>query len=144
MQNTTLTFFLIFVCLLSNSTKAQVDRRVAPNTTTTQKSEPIDPLESAMTYLKKELTLDSFQEAAIKIYVKENFEASDKIRYSDLPESEKKLHLEKIVKSFDEKVIKILNPDQIKKYELLQNKRKNKKESKKEKKKEEEEKEEDK
>lgn len=134
MKKIIFTFFLIFVGLTSNSIAAQVDRRVAPNLATPPKAEPFDPVESAMTYLKKELALDSFQAAAIKIYVKENFEASDKIRSSDLPETEKTNEIEKIVSNFDEKVIKILNPDQIKKYEELQTKRtkKNKKKDKKE------------
>lgn len=136
MRTIILRLVFIFLCFYSSSTRAQVDRRVAPNTTTTQKSEPIDPVESAMTYLKKELSLDSFQEAAIKVYVKENFEASDKIKLLDIHDSEKKTMLNKIVDSFDAKVIKILNPDQVKKYESLINKRKNKKESKKESKKE--------
>lgn len=122
-------FTILFIGFFSCSIKAQNNRRYDPNTnpTTTQKQAAIDPIESTMSYLKKELSLDSFQEAAIKIYVKENYEDTDKIRFSDLPDSGKKAQMEKIIKIFDEKVIKILNPDQIKKYEQLQSERTNKK-----------------
>lgn len=134
MQKIIFTIILILFVFSSNTIFAQVDRSVSPNLATPPKAEPIDPLVSAMTYLKKELSLDAFQEAAIKIYVKENFEASDKIRFSDLPETEKTNQIEQIIKNFDQKVIKILNPDQIKVYEELQKKRTKKKDKAKKKK----------
>lgn len=123
---------LIISGLSSNMIEAQVNRQVVPNTQTSpQKYEAPDPVESTMTFLKKELTLDSFQEAAIKLYVKENIEASEKISAQNISYDEKMIQYEKIITVFDEKVIKILNPDQLKKFQELQAKRNSKKEPKK-------------
>ena len=125
---------LITFGLFNNQINAQVNRQVVPNTQTSpQKYVAPDPVESTMTFLKKELTLDSFQEAAIKIYVKENIEASEKISAQNISYDEKMIQYEKIITVFDEKVIKILNPDQLKKFQELQAKRATKKEPKKKK-----------
>ncbi|WP_396174441.1 hypothetical protein [Flavobacterium sp.] len=134
MKKIFITFLLIVVGLPKNQAIAQVNRQVVPNTQTTpQKYEAPDPVESTMTFLKKELKLDSFQEAAIKIYVKENVEASKKISEQNISYEEKLIQYEKVVNVFDEKVIKILNPEQLLKFQELQAKRTSKKESKKKK-----------
>lgn len=143
MKKIIFTFLLIVIGLQKNQAIAQVNRQVVPNTQTTpQKYEAPDPVESTMTFLKKELTLDSFQEAAIKIYVKENIEASEKISAQNISYDEKMIQYEKIITVFDEKVIKILNPEQLKKFQELQSKRTTKKEPKKKNKKKDKEKEE--
>ena len=105
-----------------------------PNTQTSpQKYEAPDPVESSMTFLKKELNLDYFQEAAVKIYVKENIEASKKISEQNISYEEKLIQYEQVITVFDEKVIKILNPEQLIKFQELQAKRTNKKQPKKKK-----------
>lgn len=132
MQKIIFSVLLIISGLSSNMIEAQVNRQVVPNTQTSpQKYEAPDPVETTMTFLKKELTLDSFQEAAIKLYVKENIEASEKISAQNISYDEKMIQYEKIITVFDEKVIKILNPDQLKKFQELQAKRNSKKEPKK-------------
>lgn len=143
MKKILVSILLIYFGLTTTSMEAQVNRRVVPNTQTApQKYEAPDPVESTMTFLKKELTLDSFQEAAIKIYVKENIEASEKISAQNISYDEKMIQYEKIITVFDEKVIKILNPEQLKKFQELQSKRTTKKEPKKKNKKKDKEKEE--
>lgn len=114
-----LLLFTLFICFTSFSQNK-------PNKTK-------DPLEITMEHLKKELLLDSFQEAAIKIYLAENFSENEKIFNSEIPNDEKKTKSETAKKSFDEKVIKLLNPNQIKLFDDLKNKRKSKKDSKKKK-----------
>ena len=134
MKKIIITILLMVVGLPKNQAIAQVNRQVVPNTQTTpQKYEAPDPVESTMTFLKKELKLDSFQEAAIKIYVKENVEASKKISEQNISYEEKLIQYEKVVNVFDEKVIKILNPEQLLIFQELQEKRTSKKESKKKK-----------
>lgn len=134
MKKIIITILLMVVGLPKNQAIAQVNRQVVPNTQTTpQKYEAPDPVESTMTFLKKELKLDSFQEAAIKIYVKENVEASKKISEQNISYEEKLIQYEKVVNVFDEKVIKILNPEQLLIFQELQAKRTSKKESKKKK-----------
>jgi Spy/CpxP family protein refolding chaperone len=121
---------LMTVGLPKNQVIAQVNRQAVPNAQTTpQKHEAPDPVESTMTFLKKELKLDSFQEAAIKIYAKENIEASKKISDQNISYEEKLIQYEKVVTIFDEKVIKILNPEQVIKFQELQAKRINKNQS---------------
>jgi len=127
-------YISILLLFAQNHISAQVNRQVVPNTQTTpQKYVAPDPVESTMTFLKKELTLDSFQEAAIKIYVKENIEASEKISEQNISYEEKLIQYEKVITVFDEKVIKILNPEQLIKFQELQAKRTNKKQPKKKK-----------
>ena len=134
MKKIIFTFLLIVFGLTKNQISAQVNRQVVPNTQTSpQKYEAPDPVESSMTFLKKELNLDSFQEAAVKIYVKENIEASKKISEQNISYEEKLIQYEQVITVFDEKVIKILNPEQLIKFQELQAKRTNKKQPKKKK-----------
>lgn len=128
---------IIFMLLLitfgfsKNQIYAQVNRQVVPNTQTApQKYEAPDPVESTMTFLKKELNLDSFQEAAVKIYVKENIDASKKISEQNISYDEKLILYEKVINEFDKNVSKILNPEQLVKFQELQNQRTNKNKSK--------------
>jgi hypothetical protein len=104
--------------------------------TNNSQKEKKDPLQATLEYFKKELSLDSFQEAAIKVYLIENQTSAEKIQNSDISNEEKKIKFEEAVKDFDEKLLKILNPEQIKVFEELKDK--NKEKSKKKKKKEEE------
>ena len=134
MKKIIFTFFLILFGLSKNQICAQVNRQIVPNTQTSpQKYEAPDLVESSMTFLKKELNLDSFQEAAVKIYVKENIEASKKISEQNISYEEKLIQYEQVITVFDEKVIKILNPEQLIKFQELQAKRTNKKQPKKKK-----------
>ncbi len=121
---------------------AQVDRSIGPsqyrNSKSSHKPEKKDPVEVSLAFLKKELNLDSFQEAATKVYLTENLAENEKIIALSLPSEQKKEKYDEAIKAFDEKMIKILNPDQITLFEGLKDKNKSKEKSKKKKKKEEE------
>ncbi|HRE76879.1 MAG TPA: hypothetical protein PLL09_03550 [Flavobacterium sp.] len=127
---------LIFILFLSlNNVYAQVNRAVGRTPQYHRekpKVEKKDPVELTITYLKEQLSLDSFQEAAVKVYLTENQTSAEKIHNSDITNDEKKLKFEEAVKDFDEKIIGILNPDQIKIFEELKEKKKSKKKKKKE------------
>lgn len=130
-------FLILFQSL--NSAYAQVDRSIAPSqykNNTSQKVVKKDPVEITLKYLKEQLSLDSFQEAAIKVYLIENQTNAEKINSSDISNNEKKAKFNEELKKFDVKIIEILNPEQIKIFEEL--KEKNKSKGKKKKKKEEE------
>ncbi len=121
---------------------AQVDRSIGPsqyrNSKSSYKPEKKDPVEVSLAFLKKELNLDSFQEAATKVYLTENLAENEKIIALSIPSEQKKEKYDEAIKTFDEKMIKILNPDQVKLFEALKDKNKSKEKSKKKKKKEEE------
>lgn len=118
---------------------AQVDRSIGPsqyrNSKSSYKPEKKDPVEVSLAFLKKELNLDSFQEAATKVYLTENLAENEKIIALSIPSEQKKEKFDEAIKTFDEKMIKILNPDQIKLFEVLKDKNKSKEKSKNKKKK---------
>lgn len=120
-----LSFIIIFIIVFSSNTVV--------GQTSSQNNKTPDPIASTVSYLKKELNLDAFQEAAVKVYVKENIETNQKIDSQDIAYEGKLVKYEQAAVEFDEKVSKILNPEQLKKFQELQEQRKNKKGSKKKK-----------
>lgn len=127
--------YVFVVFMIFNTIYSQVDRTVGRTPhyhRDKPKNEKKDPVELTLAYLKEELSLDSFQEAAIKVYLIENQTSAEKIHNSDVSNDEKKIKFEEAVKEFDEKIIKILNPEQIKKFEGLKDKNKKKSKKKKE------------
>ncbi|MCB0444001.1 MAG: hypothetical protein KDC50_08125 [Flavobacterium sp.] len=126
--------FLFVLFLIFNKVNAQVDRSVGrtPNYHTEKpKGAKKDPVELTLAYLKEELSLDSFQEAAVKVYLMENQKSAEKIHASDISNNEKKIKFEDAVKDFHENILKILNPEQIIIFEELKNKNNNKSKKKK-------------
>jgi hypothetical protein len=97
-----------------------------------------DPVVETMKYLKEELSLDSFQEAAVKSYLLENIAESEKMNAIMINPEEKRVKFEELRKVFDEKTKSILRPDQVEKFTKLSEDAKGNKKSKKKKKKEEE------
>lgn len=97
-----------------------------------------DPLVATMEYLKEELSLDSFQEAAIKSYLLENISESEKVNATSLNPEEKRIKFIELKNTFDKKTKSILNPKQTELFIKLSEDSKEKKKSKKKKKKEEE------
>lgn len=103
-----------------------------------QQREKKDPFVETMKYLKEELSLDSFQEAAVKSYLLENIAESEKANAILTNPEDKRTKFEELKKTFDEKTKSILRPDQIEKFTKLSEDAKGNKKSKKKKKKEEE------
>ena len=129
----------LIIFLIFNTVYAQVDRTVGRTPQYHRekpKADKKDFVELTLEYLKEKLSLDSFQEAAIKVYLIENQTNAEKIHNSDISNDDKKIKFEEAVKDFDEKLLKILNPEQIKVFEELT--KKNKEKTKKKKNKEEE------
>jgi hypothetical protein len=103
------------------------------------KKEKKDPIVATMEYLKKELSLDDFQEAAIKSYLLENISESEKVNATSLNPEEKREKFIQLKNTFDEKTKSILNPNQKELFiKLSEDLKGNKKSKKKNKKKEEE------
>jgi len=133
-------FLLCLSTLLSfHTVKGQMDRRngnqnqmQAPPP---KPSKPADPVVSTINYLKTELELDAFQEAAVSVYVKENFAELEKIVAQNSSNEEKIILSENLNNGLNEKIGILLNPEQLKKFEEIMSKRKNKKETTKKKKK---------
>ncbi len=103
------------------------------------KKEKKDPIITTMEYLKEELSLDSFQEAAIKSYLLENISESEKLSATSLNPEEKRQKFIELKNAFDEKTKSILNPKQKESFIKLSEDLKGNKKSKKKKKKKEEE-----
>ncbi|WP_291119731.1 hypothetical protein [Flavobacterium sp. UBA6135] len=82
-------------------------------------NEKKDPVVETMKYLKEELSLDNFQEAAIKSYLLENILESEKVIATSLNQEEKKLKFEELKNKFDLNTKSILNPDQIEIYNII-------------------------
>jgi len=96
---------------------------------------PVDPVVSTINYLKTQLELDAFQEAAVNVYVKENFAELEKIVAQNSSNEEKIIRSESLNSGLNEKISILLNPEQLKKFEEIISKRKNNKETTKKKKK---------
>lgn len=116
----------LIIFLIFNTVYAQVDRTVGRTPQYHRekpKADKKDFVELTLEYLKEKLSLDSFQEAAIKVYLIENQTNAEKIHNSDISNDDKKIKFEEAVKDFDEKLLKILNPEQIKVFEELTKKK---------------------
>jgi hypothetical protein len=130
----------IFICvlyMLCQYTYSQLDRSIGRDSQYHQERpipDKVDPIEQTLKQLKEKLSLDSFQEAATKVFLQENEKSAEKILNSSISNEEKKIKLDEAVKDFDEKFLKILNPEQIKIYEELKNNSKGKSKKKKKKK----------
>ena len=119
----------IFIILCSCGAYAQVDRTIGTSQykpSNFSKPEKKDPIERTLAYLKETLNLDGFQEAAVKSYLIENLNESEKMNNLLSNPEEKRKKFDELKKVFDEKTILILNPEQIKIFEKLGEKSKEK------------------
>lgn len=138
------TLFFIVIVLSIQTVTAQIDRRNGGQQNQMQMqpppskpSKPVDPIVSTVTFLKDELELDVFQEAAVTVYVKENFAEIEKIVAQNSSNDQKLIQSEKINNELNQKISELLNPDQLKKFEIIiENRKKGKETSKKKKKRE--------
>ena len=109
-----------------------------PQVNVPRNNEKIDPIKSSLDYLKKELTLDTFQEAAIKTFLEENQKETELILSMDIANVDKGEKLKTSYDKMEKQIEKFLNPKQIDLFKKLKEKqsgskkKKNKKEKKEE------------
>ncbi len=94
----------------------------------------IEKIESYMTQLKKDLTLDELQHIAIKNEITTNSKRMDILVKSDYTDEEKTSELKSIQEKMEKTIMSYLNPTQKEKYQLLKTQKPNKKDEKKKKK----------
>lgn len=90
---------ILFV-LITTISFAQLDRRIGrtPQMNNSNSQKKVDPKEAALNYLKKELNLDTFQEAATKTFIEENMKEREFILGLDISDADK---IEKLTVSND-------------------------------------------
>jgi hypothetical protein len=81
------------------------------------KTEKKDPIEQSLIALDKQLKLDDFQKAAVKVLLEEHQKESMKIVASNSSDAQKGNLLQKEKEKLDEQIGKILNPNQIEAFE---------------------------
>ena len=128
--------FLISFLLITALSFSQMDRRIgrAPTSNLHKKTEKIDPVQASMDYLKKELSLDSFQEAATKTFLEENQKEKDYIMSLDINDNDK---IEKLRVSYDKmetQINTLLSAKQKEAFLKIKDKKKGKNKNKKQKK----------
>jgi hypothetical protein len=120
---------LFLITSLSISSYSQVDRRIGRgqyerSPKNSQKTK-VDFTEQSLEFFRKEIGIDGFQEAIVRNLIKENQAKSKEIieavSYSDI---EKRNLLTELGEKFNVEIKKILQPEQIEKYEKLISKNK--------------------
>lgn len=112
--NTMKKFFLLSFLFISILSYSQMDRRIGrtPNMNNNKKPEKIDPIQVPLDYLKKELNLDTFQEAAVKTFLEENLKEKEYILSLDVSDTEKMDKLKVSYDKMDSQIQSILNATQ--------------------------------
>ncbi|MFP9114676.1 hypothetical protein ACLI1A_12095 [Flavobacterium sp. RHBU_3] len=126
-----ITFIFTMICLMfAAAGHSQVNRRIAPqqyrNSSPSKEQKKYDFVESSVEYYTKELKLDDFQAAAVRQVYESERDNIEALRESgeDVTTDEKKEKAYAITERIDAKVLKLLNPEQTKKFEELKAKRK--------------------
>ena len=134
-------FFFLLLIFSTQVSFSQMNRQVGrgnPQVNVPRNNEKIDPIKSSLDYLKKELTLDTFQEAAIKTFLEENQKETELILSMDIANVDKGEKLKTSYEKMEKQIEKFLNPKQIDLFKKLKEKqsgskkKKNKKEKKEE------------
>ena len=134
-------FFFLLLLFSTQVSFSQINRQVGrgnPQVNVPRNNEKIDPIKSSLDYLKKELTLDTFQEAAIKTFLEENQKETELILSMDIANVDKGEKLKTSYEKMEKQIEKFLNPKQIDLFKKLKEKqsgskkKKNKKEKKEE------------
>ena len=81
----------ILFALITTVSIAQVNRNIGrtPQIPNNKSQKKVDPKETALNYLKKELNLDTFQEAATKTFIEENMKEREFILGLDISDTDK-------------------------------------------------------
>lgn len=128
--------FLISFLLTTALSFSQMDRRIgrAPTSNLHKKTEKIDPVQASTDYLKKELSLDSFQEAATKTFLEENQREREYILSLEITENDKIDRLTTSYEKMETQINTVLNAKQKEDFLKLKDKKKGKDKKKKNKK----------
>lgn len=89
-----------------------------------QKAEDIDIVEVTVNSLAKELNLDDFQKAAVKVIYNDNKDAIMSIATEDSPRKAKEDKAREISEKIDKEIFKLLSEEQAKKYQEIIDERK--------------------
>jgi hypothetical protein len=115
----------VLALFFSLDSSAQVDRRIGNSQyKNDSKNKQHDPIQTSIDFLKKELKLDAFQEAAVKNLLTDNQAERTKILELDAPDREKVDKINLSLDKFDKELESLLNPEQIKLFEIIKDKRK--------------------
>jgi hypothetical protein len=100
-----------------------------------KEKKPSDYLEESMTRMTSELTLDAFQAAVIKGYMKDYIDFATNVNAENIPNDGKMEKIKAAQEKMDKKILEVLSQDQGVKYLDMKNKKKKDKEKDKKKKK---------
>lgn len=120
-------YFTAFFMLLSFSVSAQMHRGVGRQQykNNKKKAEKVDYIQQTVDYLEKELSLDTFQTAAVKEIIENERGAFTALgENSDLQPNERRDKNLEIFNRIDSKMIPLLSDEQAKKYQKLKDKKK--------------------
>ncbi|TDP59264.1 hypothetical protein [Flavobacterium dankookense] len=106
-------FCIVFV-LITSMSFAQLDRRMGrtPQIPNNNSQKKVDPRETSLNYLKKELNLDTFQEAATKTFIEENMKEREYILALDITTEDKIEKLKVSNEKMNTQMNTILNENQ--------------------------------
>lgn len=113
--------FLFFVQVSFSQMNRQLGRSNPP-VNVPRNNEKVDPIKSSLDYLKKELTLDTFQEAAIKTFIEENQKETELIVSMDISNIDKGDRLKISYEKMEKQIEKFLSPKQIDLFKKLKEK----------------------
>jgi hypothetical protein len=127
-------FIIVILLITSFKMTAQYGNNESrPYYPNPKKGEKIDPIDSSINYLKKELILDDFQAAAIKTLIAENQNEVEKIIELQILHDEKVDRVKALREKLDSQIKNLLSENQKKQFEIIQQKKEGKtKKSKKE------------
>ena len=89
-----------------------------------QRAKNVDIVEVTVNNLAKELNLDDFQKAAVRVIYNDNKDAIMSIATEDLPRKAKEDKAREISEKIDKEIFKLLSEEQAKKYQKIIDKRK--------------------
>ena len=122
-----LLFILIFLLSGASNVQAQLNRNIGRSyDTPKKKKDNVDYVELSVQLLVENLSLDSFQEAVVKDILKNSQGEQEKILVLDIPNESKNEQLLAVRENVNTKIVAILNPDQIVKFEEMKKKGKKK------------------
>lgn len=115
-------YFFLLLVVVTTLSYSQVDRRIGwvpSDSQKPKKKEKLDPVKVSVEFLKKDLKLDGFQEAAVKSLFEEYMNTNNTIIASDITAVEKEEKIAAGKQRLDEKIREILNPEQVQLFEAI-------------------------
>lgn len=111
-------FYLFLLLSISQISHSQVNRNRGQrqNMTPISNEKKIDPIESSVSTLKKELDLNGFQEAVVKNYIIEHQDKVKSVIDEDIPDEAKRNKIEGLITKLNDRVLEILDAEQKEKF----------------------------